>query len=271
MILKTLSILFAQAATVAAAPVGVPPTVEQDRLTVCLDHARSDATSAIAYASEWSGEANGAERSLPAECLGVAYTRLLRWEASEQALADARVYAAQDDYANRARLGAMAGNAALPAKRYAQAVNYFSFAREDALRAGFPEMSGHIAVDQSRAYVGLGDMINAGKALEDARRLAPQNVEGWLLSATLARYDGDLDQAGAYIATAAALAPDNGQVGLEAGLISMLAGKEDAARKSWQSVLAVAPGTRAAQIAREYLAQIGEDASVPPTEEPAGR
>jgi len=263
MLLATLSLLFAQ----SSAPAAAPPPVEVDRLTVCLDHARDDAASAIAYASEWSGEALGAERSYPLECLGVAYTRLLRWDASEKAFVDAREAAAGEDFFRRARLGTMAGNAALPARHYAEAANYFAFAREDALRAEMPELSGHIAVDQSRAYVGLGDTISARKALEDARSLASQNVEAWLLSATLARYDGDLVQAAAYAATAAALDPANGQVGLEAGLISMLAGDEDAARKSWQSVLAVAPGTRAEQIARDYLAQIGSPVQAKPAEE----
>ncbi len=40
----------------------------------------------------------------------------------------------------------------------------------------------------------------------------------------------------------------------------MLAGREDAARASWQSVITLAPDSEAAATARGYLAQLGGDA-----------
>jgi hypothetical protein len=45
-------------------------------------------------------------------------------------------------------------------------------------------------------------------------------------------------------------------VALEAGLIAVLAGRDEAARKSWQSVIAIAPTSAEAQTARDYLAQL---------------
>jgi len=46
-------------------------------------------------------------------------------------------------------------------------------------------------------------------------------------------------------------------VGVEAGVIAMLGQREDAARQSWQSVLAMAPASDEARVARGYLEQIG--------------
>ena len=96
----------------------------------------------------------------------------------------------------------------------------------------------------------------AAQALADARRDAPQRVESWLLSATLSRRMSDLEAAQAEIQTAAALAPEDPAVGLEAGVIAVLAGQDDAARKSWSSVIELAPETPEAATARGYLAQL---------------
>ena len=53
-------------------------------------------------------------------------------------------------------------------------------------------------------------------------------------------------------------APTDPEIGLEAGVIAMLDGREPAARKAWQSVMLVAPGSKAADTANGYLAQLGE-------------
>ena len=79
----------------------------------------------------------------------------------------------------------------------------------------------------------------------------------WLLSATLSRRTGDLKSAQAQIETAAGLAPSDPAVGLEAGVIAELAGNDDAARKSWNAVVALAPDGSEATSAKAYLAQIG--------------
>ncbi|MCA1661228.1 MAG: hypothetical protein LC648_03285, partial [Novosphingobium sp.] len=79
----------------------------------------------------------------------------------------------------------------------------------------------------------------------------------WLLGATLARRQGDLAAAQRQIEVAGSLAPKDPEVGLEAGVIAMLAGNEAAARKAWESTQAVAPGSKAAQTATGYLAQLG--------------
>ena len=60
----------------------------------------------------------------------------------------------------------------------------------------------------------------------------------------------------ARIERAAALLPIDPAIGLEAGVIAMLAGHEEAARRSWQSVVAAAPDSAEAQTAKGYIAQL---------------
>ena len=122
-------------------------------------------------------------------------------------------------------------------------------------------MRGAVQIGRARALVALGRLPEASSALQEAHRLAPNDPEGWLLSATLARRGKDLERAQRDIEVAASLAghgdPLGAPIGLEAGVIAMLAGREDAARKSWDSVVALAPGTAEAATAKGYLDQIG--------------
>lgn len=243
-----------------------PPSVEQDRLTVCLDQVRNDPSTAILTANLWIRETSGPDEAFPNQCLGMAYTRLLRWDAAERAFLAGREVAVSDNYILRARLAAMAGNSALADGRHEAALADFALASQDASAASDTVTSGEIQIDRSRALVALGRTQEAGEALAAARRDAPQNPDAWLLSATLSRRADDLQTAQAQIATAAGLDPQNPAVGLEAGLISALGGNDEAARKSWQSVLAAAPGSPEAEIAQGYLDQLP-----PSNAEEAGR
>ena len=110
--------------------------------------------------------------------------------------------------------------------------------------------------------MGLDRATDAATALAQARELAPQNAEVWLLSATLARRMDDLPAAQDWIETAALLDRSNPSIGLEAGVIAALGGFPEAARDSWLSVIATAGGTPQAETARNYLEQIGVE--VPP-------
>jgi len=248
-ILSTL-LAFAQAAAVAPAP------VKETRLRSCLEEARTDPSTAIITASAWTSEASGEAASLPQQCLGFAYMSLLRWEAAEQAFVAARDARPQDDQPARARLGAMAGNAALAGDSFARAVELLGTAQVDAEAAGLSELAGQVAADRARALVGTGREAEAGEVLAGAQILSPQAAEVWLLSATLERRNGDLSRARGFIATAASLAPQDPEIGLEAGLISALTGQDEAAREAWQSVLSLAPDSPHADTARTYLARL---------------
>lgn len=243
-----------------AVPVA-PRTVAQDRLSLCLGHARTDPTTAILEANTWVRETNGADASYAQQCLGLAYTMLLRWEAAERAFLAAREAAGATEHFRRAQLATMAGNAALAEERAAAALASLDTAANDAAAAGDDGLRAMVEVDRARALVVQGREAEAEATLAAARALDAQSPLAWLLSATLARRLGKLDDAQAYIETAAALSPDYPEIGLEAGVIAMLAGREDAAAASWRSVIELDPDGDPAARARSYLAQLAEPAA----------
>ena len=249
------SLLFAQAASAAV-------SLEQARLDVCLQRARRDPTTAMSEANAWLGEANGAEASYPQQCLGYVYTLLLRWEAAERAFLAAREGELDTNVLRRAQLAAMAGNAALADGRADAALLALALAADDAAATGDAVLQSLVETDRARALVMQGDQGAAEPRLANARTLDPQNALAWLLSATLARRLGKLGEAQGFIETAIALAPGDPETGLEAGVISMLAGREEAASSSWRAVIATDPNGEAAATARGYLAQLAE----PPAE-----
>ena len=244
-----------------------PRTVAQDRLTACLDKARTDPTTAIVDASNWASEASGSDVSYPQQCLGMAYTALMRWQAAERAFLIARDAAGESAHFRRAQLAAMAGNAALAESRAADALVSLGLAAADAEAAGDNGMRALIEVDRARAQVMQGAEADAEATLAAARTLDAQSPMAWLLSATLARRLGKLDDAQHFIETAGELAPTYPEIGLEAGVIAMLAGRQDAAEASWRSVIELAPNSDEAASARAYLAQVAS----PAPEGPQGR
>lgn len=254
------SLLLAQAASAM-----VP--LEQARLDLCLDKARADPATAMVEASTWLGEVAAPETSYPQQCLGYAYTLLLRWDAAESAFLAAREAELEPNRFRRAQLAAMAGNAALADNRPDAALAALGLAATDAAIAGDAGLRAVIETDRARAMVMQGSEGEAEAVLAAARGFDAQNAFAWLLSATLARRLGKLDEAQGFIETASALSPDYPEVGLEAGVIAMLQGREDAAEASWRSVVAIEPGSEAADTARGYLAQLAELSAEPTTAE----
>lgn len=253
--------LFAQ--TAIEAPAG--PTVEDDRLRLCLTRAAADSASALVEADRWLAESRGSARSKPLQCLGQVYTVLLRWQAAEDAFTAAADAAGPGDPVRLAALLAQAGNAALAGGQAGRALAHL----DAALARSAPGTArGEIALDRARALVALDRMEDAHLALVAAQRDAPDAPLVWLLSATLSRRQGDLPAAQRQIEVAASLDPNDPEIGLEAGVIAMLDGREAAARQSWRSVMLTSPGSKAAESARGYLAQLGE--TVAPVL-PAGR
>lgn len=236
-----------------------PPTLEEDRLRACMIEARADPAAAITTASQWLEGLSGASIGAPQQCLGFAYMGLLRWDAAAAAFIAARDARLVDDKTGRARLGAMAGNAALAGERREAALALLQQAGADAAAAGDGPLGGSIAADRARAFVGLGRLLDGAQALASARELSPQDAGIWLLSATLARRMEDLESARGWIAIAAALDPANPAIGLEAGVIAALSGGDDVARTSFQSVIDLAPRSAEAETARQYLAQLAPE------------
>ena len=226
------------------------------RLAECLALTDSDLGAAVDLAENWAEAAKGDDVVAAQHCLGVAESRRGNWSEAETALVSAYQGTSETDYDARARLGALAGYAALEGGKSERALALLDPAVGDADLAGERQLAGEIELDRARALVGLRRMPEASAALGRARGAAPANAEVWLLSATLARRMGDLRAAQSHVEEAIRLAPTDGEAGLEAGLIAVLSGRSESARASWESVIAVAPQSEAAVVAKQYLNQL---------------
>jgi len=235
-----------------------PPTADRhDRLADCLTVGRSNPDLAISLARHWLEEVKlPSEKVRANQCLGMMLSQQGDFDGALAAFGEAVGLIPEAQAVGAVPLMAMAGNAALGAGKPQDALTWLD--RASAVH-GFADNMALAAIqnDRARALVALGRNADAATALAKAHELAPQNAEGWLLSATLARRDKNLVLAQHDIEEAARLAPRDPAVGVEAGVIAMLGQREDAARQSWQSVLAMAPASDEARVARGYLEQIG--------------
>lgn len=239
------------------------PVLPYARTEGCISEMESSPAAGALAAQKALDRATGGERVRAGLCLGVALGALERWGEAQNAFLRARDAAPPTDSASRARLGAMAGNAALAGGSAASALPILEIAQAQAKSANDNDLVGSIALDRARAYMALGQPAPAGTALSEARLAAPGNAQAWLLSATLSRRENKLAQAQSQIERAAQIAPQDPEVGLEAGVIAVLGGRDAAARKSWQSVVATAPESDAAKTAKGYLAQLDSGATKP--------
>jgi len=242
------------------------------KLAACLELISVDPDAAADAASGWLGRAKGSERAEAGQALGSAQVAQQKFAEAAVTFQAARDAAAPSDHALRARLGAMAGNAELADGKAEAALGLLDIARADAGAAPDLKLASGIAADRASALVVLKRDAEAATALADARASDPASSSAWLLSATLSRRMGKLAEAQSQIEEAARLRPIDPEIGLEAGVIAVLAGHDEAARKSWQSVLAMAPQSEPAATAKTYIAQLAPaPAPVPPAIPAAGR
>ena len=251
----------------AVAPLQLPPSLTGSG-QACKDALEGDPAEAVNVASDWVTKAGKDEIADAQACLAMAHSRRQEWSDAESAFTAARDASGADRLA-RARYGAAAGNAALASGDSARALVDLVQAADDAKDSKDHELIGGIALDRARALVAAKRLPEAETALDEARAHLPQSSEAWLLSATLARRMEKMDRAQSHIERAGELNPLDPAIGLEAGVIAMLTGHEAAAKKSWQSVIAAAPGSPEAVQARSYLRQVGVD--TPDAAKPAGR
>lgn len=256
----------------AASPAQQPDSPKPDRLAACIAKAARDPQAALADARNWVSEGRDDGQNVRAnQCLGLILSNAGDFDGALAAFAQGVAGVPKQQEVAAVPLMAMAGNAALAGGKADVALGWFDRAvavKDYADNAAL----GAIQIDRSRALVALGRLAEAGGALDEAHRLAPEDAEGWLLSATLARRNGDLPRAQRDIEIAAQYAPRDAGIGLEAGVIAVLDGRDDAARKSWESVLATDPDGDAGKVAKGYLDQLGpvpKSLTPPATEKPA--
>lgn len=240
----------------AERPQSAPVPRERSRLAQCMMTAAQNPNAGLDLARNWRETGLASEAAQAGQCLGFAMVRAGRYGEAVSALATAREEADAANPAYRARLGGMAGNAAMAGRDAEAAEPLFAQAVEDARRAANADLLTGLEVDHARSLVELGRSDEAVAALERARTGNPTNVRAWLLSATLSRRLDRLDEAQEQIEEAASLAPQDPAVGLEAGVIAALSGRAQDARRSFESVLIVAPDSDEANRARSYLEQL---------------
>lgn len=235
-----------------AAADATPLEPSDDPVRACFARADSDPEAARLEARERFDGATGLDRGIAGHCLGYALMQLERWDDAAAIFGRAKdaVPATQAGY--RARLGAATGAARLAAGEPSAALAELTALGE----IDDPRLAALVSLDRARALVALGREEEAATELEAARTADPDNPEAWLLSATLARRMDRLDEAQTHIQRAAILRPTGPEIGLEAGVIAVLSGRDEAALRSWQSVVETAPGTAAAATAAGYLAQL---------------
>lgn len=226
--------------------------VEADPVAACAARADADPAGALVRAQADLTGTSGIDRVIARHCLALALAAQEQWPDAAQAFAKARADLPRGNEAYGARLALAEAAAQQASGNAAQALavlNGIAAPTE-------PRIAAAVAVDRARALVTLGRDDEAAQALGAARAADPDNDEAWLLSATLSRRQGQLDAAQQQIERAVILRPAGPDIALEAGVIAALAGRDDAALKSWRSVIETAPGTPAALTAAGYIAQV---------------
>jgi tetratricopeptide (TPR) repeat protein len=229
-----LSLLFAALPpAVASANPGAPGPSERER--ACLALVRSTPARAIEEAARWRLEGGGVAAR---RCLGLALNADGRPGAARSEFEAAAREASQASDPGAARLWAMAGNAALGAGDFGGARAALGEAIAAAPRAGEPPaLVGQYLVDRAGAAMALRDPAAARADLDRAIALNPSDAQARLLSAKLARGEGDLPRARDHVAAARRLAPGDLEIEAESRLIGALIADGPAAR-------AAEPGAR---------------------------
>lgn len=234
----------------AASEPAKAPGIEEQRFADCVAAVEADAEAAIATAEQWRLSGGGLNARL---CLGLAYAQAKRWAAAQLAFELAAKEAERNRDGRAPGFWVQAGNAALAGGLYRQARNAFDAALAPALLKGAEAGEAHL--DRARASAALGDQAAARTDIDAALKLTPADPLVWLLSATLARREGNLARAAADIEEAAKRAPDDPSIALEAGNIALMSGAPEAAKRAWQAAVKNGPETPSGLSAAEALKQ----------------
>jgi tetratricopeptide (TPR) repeat protein len=227
------------------------PTALEQKYDQCLDLIGADAVKAVAFANQWQIENGGVAAR---QCLGLAYISQGRWLSAMTSFEQAAQIAERNrDPKRAARLWVLAGNAALGGAQPAKARTYLETALASGTLTGLD--AGEAYLDHARALVMMRDVKGARTSIDQALKLAPADPLAWLLSATLARREGNLLRAETDIAEALNRAPDDASVALEAGNIALINGAPKAAKTAWEAAVRLSPNSAAGIAAKDALKQ----------------
>lgn len=224
------------------------------RYATCMELAPKDPARAMEQAYAWRLDGGGVAAR---HCLAVAQMHarhhdeaLRNYEAAGQASEDAH-----DGQA--VALWQQAAEAALIAERPADAVRFLTraLARPGGVELS-PRATARLRIARAEALVEAGRAAEAMADLDAATTAAPDEGTAWLLKATLARRQKDLDGAEAALLKAAALMPDSPDVALESGNIAAARGKMELAREAWEAAAAEGPDTPAGAAATRALGRV---------------
>lgn len=245
-----------------ATPAAIVPATEADRLRACLTLAQTDAAKAVTDATAWAAAGGGIAAR---HCLGTAETARENFAPAAKAYEEAAQLADAQHWANAATYWTAAGNAALAAGEAGRARDLLGKAlAHDDLTGPY---RGETLLDRGRAAVQAGDPVAARTDIDEALKLVEKDPMAWLLSATLARRQGDGDRAEKDIQQAVLLAPDAAPVAYEAGNVAAMLGAVEAARVAWTRAVAADPGSDAGRAAQTALARLDRPAETPPARE----
>ncbi|MES3057242.1 hypothetical protein O6V14_16535 [Sphingomonas faeni] len=242
----------------ASVPQAGPADVQEGRFRRCIALAGTDPAAAHAEAGRW--RISGG-RYFARECAGIAFAAEKNWPSAAGEFEDA---AREAQIAKDTRSGnywAQAGNAWLAAAQPAKARTALDSALTAGTLTGLP--LGEAQLDHARALVATGDLESARTDIDLALTNAADDPLAWLLSATLARREGNPVRAKKDIGEALKRSADDASVQLEAGNIAAMAGDETAAREAWGQAARLAPDTPVGRSAVTALRQFDTGGTAP--------
>ncbi|USU06337.1 hypothetical protein NF699_06660 [Sphingomonadaceae bacterium OTU29LAMAA1] len=256
-------ILLLAAALQVAAPAAKPTDPREARFDRCVELANTDPAAARAEAVRWGALGGG---WFARQCAGLAYTKDGNFPAASSEF-EAAAKAAELGHDRRAaNYWAQAGNARLAAGDIPGARSALDTALVAGTLQGFA--LGEAQLDHARVMVAANEPEAARRDIDLALATAGDDPLAWLLSATLARRDGDIVRAKKDVTEALKRSPDDASVQLEAGNVAALARDEAGARAAWAEAARLAPQSPAGKSARAALAQF-VDATPTPAPAPA--
>ena len=215
----------------------------RNRYDRCLALAKQDAEQALKAAIAWD---NVGGDGAAGHCTAVALVNLKRYPEAAARL-DRLGHENLGNAEQRADVFDQAGNAWLLAHRGGDAVNSFSAAL--ALSPHDPDLLG----DRARADAMLGDWRAADADLSAALARDADRADLLVLRASARHALGRKADARADLEAALRIVPNYPEALLERGTLKLEAGDIKGARADWQSVIARAKGSEAAQTAEQRL------------------